>query len=78
MPGWGSWGGTNLKLRSRRTRRRMFVKLPEVPRKDSKKEYVIINEDPVPKLREQLVNLLILPWIVIAIITIMSIISELR
>ncbi|CAH1407060.1 unnamed protein product [Nezara viridula] len=62
MPGWGSWAGTGVEKKSKRKTRRFIVKFPKVPRKDKKKPNVIINEDPVPKLREQLVSELPYPF----------------
>ncbi|XP_066906334.1 U3 small nucleolar RNA-associated protein 14 homolog A-like [Halyomorpha halys] len=62
LPGWGSWAGTGLEKKSRRKSRRFIVRFPKVPRKDKKKPNVIINEDPVSKLREQLVSELPYPF----------------
>lgn len=62
LPGWGSWGGTSIPTKSRRKRRRFTLKLPKIPRKDENKEHVIINEDPIPKLRQHLVNELPYPF----------------
>lgn len=62
MPGWGSWAGTGVEKKSRRKTRKFIVRLPSVPRKDKKRPNVIINEDPVPKLREQLVSELPYPF----------------
>ncbi|CAN2390593.1 maturation of SSU-rRNA, partial [Pristimantis euphronides] len=44
LPGWGEWGGTNLKV-SRKKRRRFIIKAPPAaPRKDRNLPNVIINE----------------------------------
>lgn len=45
MPGWGSWGGKNLKV-SKYKRRRFILKAPKPEvRKDSNRGNLIINED---------------------------------
>ncbi|KAL9696802.1 hypothetical protein quinque_016381 [Culex quinquefasciatus] len=61
LPGWGSWGGAGIK---QKTRRKMFKKIPVLPRKDDNREKVIINEDAVvsKKLSSHLVNELPFPF----------------
>jgi U3 small nucleolar RNA-associated protein 14 len=45
LPGWGEWGGKNLPVSSRK-KRRFIINFPEVvPRKDTNKGTVIINEE---------------------------------
>ncbi|NP_001082522.1 UTP14A, small subunit processome component L homeolog [Xenopus laevis] len=44
LPGWGEWGGTNLKV-SKKKKRRFIIKAPPgPPRKDQRLPNVIINE----------------------------------
>ncbi|KAM4696958.1 U3 small nucleolar RNA-associated protein 14 homolog A [Rhinophrynus dorsalis] len=44
LPGWGEWGGTNLKV-SKKKRKRFIIKAPPAPpRKDQRLPNVIINE----------------------------------
>ncbi|XP_040261075.1 U3 small nucleolar RNA-associated protein 14 homolog A isoform X1 [Bufo bufo] len=44
LPGWGEWGGTDLKV-SRKKRRKFIIKAPPAPpRKDERLSNVIINE----------------------------------
>ncbi|XP_040180988.1 U3 small nucleolar RNA-associated protein 14 homolog A isoform X2 [Rana temporaria] len=44
LPGWGEWGGTNLKV-SHKKRRRFIIKAPPAPpRKDQRLPNVILNE----------------------------------
>ncbi|XP_053552558.1 LOW QUALITY PROTEIN: U3 small nucleolar RNA-associated protein 14 homolog A-like [Bombina bombina] len=44
LPGWGEWGGTNLKV-SKKKRRKFIIKAPPAPpRKDQRLPNVIINE----------------------------------
>ena len=51
LPGWGEWGGKNLKI-SNRKKRRFIVKAPkQAPRKDANKEVVIINEEKNNKVK---------------------------
>lgn len=46
LPGWGSWGGHNMKPLSRRKRKKFVIKFPKaIPRKDTNRGNVIINED---------------------------------
>lgn len=56
MPGWGSWGGTNISKGTKRKKRRFIVNMPKITRKDEKKDNIIIHEEPVPKLRAQMVS----------------------
>uniref|UniRef100_A0A1Q3EXJ4 Putative u3 small nucleolar rna-associated protein 14 log a n=1 Tax=Culex tarsalis TaxID=7177 RepID=A0A1Q3EXJ4_CULTA len=62
LPGWGAWGGAGIK--NQKTRRKMFKKIPVLPRKDDNREKVIINEDAVvsKKLAAHLVNELPFPF----------------
>lgn len=46
LPGWGSWAGHNIRPVSRRKRKKFVIKFPKViPRKDTSRGNVIINED---------------------------------
>lgn len=46
LPGWGSWGGHDIKPMNRRKRKKFVIKFPKVlPRRDSNRGNVIINED---------------------------------
>lgn len=56
LPGWGSWGGKNIRI-SQRKKRRFIIKFPEkVERRDENKGDVIIMEQNNPKIKEHLVN----------------------
>ncbi|XP_012149194.1 U3 small nucleolar RNA-associated protein 14 homolog A [Megachile rotundata] len=56
LPGWGSWGGKNIKI-SKRKKKRFVLKIPkDAPRKDENKGDVIIFEEDKPKMKEHLVN----------------------
>ncbi|XP_015603966.1 U3 small nucleolar RNA-associated protein 14 homolog A [Cephus cinctus] len=56
LPGWGSWGGKNIKVSSRK-KRRFILKFPkDVPRKDENKGDVIILEEKDPKIKEHQVS----------------------
>ncbi|RZC42217.1 U3 small nucleolar RNA-associated protein 14 A, partial [Asbolus verrucosus] len=56
LPGWGSWGGTNIKI-SKRKKRRFTIKMPEkMPRRDDNKGSLIINENAQNKIKEHMVS----------------------
>nr|XP_034189957.1 U3 small nucleolar RNA-associated protein 14 homolog A [Osmia lignaria] len=56
LPGWGNWGGKNVKA-SRRKRKRLIIKVPkDIPRKDENKGDVIIFEEEKSKIKQHLVN----------------------
>lgn len=55
LPGWGSWGGTNIKV-NKRKKRRFTLKAPKVPRKDGTKNALIINEKAGNKIKEHMVS----------------------
>ncbi|XP_068967288.1 U3 small nucleolar RNA-associated protein 14 homolog A [Bombus flavifrons] len=62
LPGWGSWGGKNIKI-SGRKKRRFILKVPkDLPRKDENKGDVIIFEEDNPKIKEHQVNELPYPF----------------
>ncbi|XP_034243687.1 U3 small nucleolar RNA-associated protein 14 homolog A [Thrips palmi] len=62
LPGWGSWGGHNLKP-SKRKQRRFMVKMPEAPpRRDENKGNLIINENEDKPVREHQVSNLPFPF----------------
>ena len=62
LPGWGSWGGKNIKVSSRK-RRRFIVKFPtEAPRRDENKGDVVIIEEKCPKIKNHLVSELPFPF----------------
>lgn len=45
LPGWGDWGGHNIKP-NKRKQKRFMVKMPEAPpRRDENKGNLIINEN---------------------------------
>ncbi|XP_055703979.1 U3 small nucleolar RNA-associated protein 14 homolog A [Phlebotomus papatasi] len=59
LPGWGSWTGQGVKKQPKR----MILKFPKnLPRKDSKKDSVIINEILSGKTKEHLVRDLPFPF----------------
>ncbi|XP_078039041.1 U3 small nucleolar RNA-associated protein 14 homolog A isoform X2 [Augochlora pura] len=56
LPGWGTWGGKNIKPSKRKTKR-FIIKFPkDLPRKDENKGDVIIFEDDNAKIKQHLVN----------------------
>lgn len=65
LPGWGSWGGKNIKAALRK-KRRFIVKLPkDAPRRDENKGNVIIMED-VSQIKKHQVNDLPYPFTAVA------------
>ncbi|XP_076661483.1 U3 small nucleolar RNA-associated protein 14 homolog A [Halictus rubicundus] len=62
LPGWGRWGGKNIKPSKRKTKR-FIVKFPkEIPRKDENKGDVIIFEDDKAKIKQHQVSELPYPF----------------
>lgn len=62
LPGWGSWGGKDLKV-PKKKRRKFIIKFPKEPkRKDMNKGKVIINEDGNEKARAHLVSEIPFPF----------------
>jgi hypothetical protein len=62
LPGWGSWGGKNIKPSSRK-KRRFIIKMPQAPpRRDENKGDVVIIEERCPKIRKHLVSELPFPF----------------
>ncbi|CAL7943621.1 unnamed protein product [Xylocopa violacea] len=62
LPGWGSWGGKNIKI-SKRKKKRFILKVPkDLPRKNENKGDVIIFEQSDPKIKEHLVHELPYPF----------------
>ncbi|XP_063903700.1 U3 small nucleolar RNA-associated protein 14 homolog A-like [Zophobas morio] len=56
LPGWGSWGGTGIKV-NKRKKRRFTMKAPKkIPRKDDNKGFLIINENAQNKVKEDMVS----------------------
>lgn len=56
LPGWGAWGGANIKPNNRK-RKRFTIKTPkELPRRDDNKGSLIINESAQKKIRAHQVN----------------------
>ncbi|XP_063904554.1 U3 small nucleolar RNA-associated protein 14 homolog A-like [Zophobas morio] len=56
LPGWGSWGGTGVKV-NKRKKRRFTLKAPKkIPRKDDNKGFLIINESAQNKVKEHMVS----------------------
>ncbi|XP_031831008.1 U3 small nucleolar RNA-associated protein 14 homolog A isoform X2 [Nomia melanderi] len=62
LPGWGSWGGTNVKVSNRKTKR-FILKFPkDAPRRDENKGNVIIFEDSKAKIRQHQISELPYPF----------------
>ncbi|XP_053978381.1 U3 small nucleolar RNA-associated protein 14 homolog A [Hylaeus volcanicus] len=62
LPGWGYWGGKNIKV-SKRKKERFILKFPkDLPRKDENKGEVIIFEDGNTRLKEHQVTELPYPF----------------
>ncbi|XP_076753011.1 U3 small nucleolar RNA-associated protein 14 homolog A [Xylocopa sonorina] len=62
LPGWGMWGGKNIKI-SKRKKKRFILKAPkDLPRKDENKGDVIIFEQDDPKIKAHLVRELPYPF----------------
>lgn len=62
LPGWGSWGGKNVKV-SKRKKKRFILKFPkDLPRKDENKGDVIIFEEENAKIKEHQVAELPYPF----------------
>lgn len=61
LPGWGEWGGKDLKP-SKRKQKRFIVKAPEVERKDKNLTNVIISESVDHSIRKHQVNQLPFPF----------------
>lgn len=62
LPGWGCWGGKNIKV-SKRKKKRFILKVPkDLPRKDENKGDVIILEQDNPKIKEHQINELPYPF----------------
>uniref|UniRef100_T1HB16 Uncharacterized protein n=1 Tax=Rhodnius prolixus TaxID=13249 RepID=T1HB16_RHOPR len=66
LPGWGHWAGCSMEQtaenRRKRKNRRLIIKFPKIPRKDDKKDYVIINEDVSNNLKKHMVHDLPFPF----------------
>lgn len=57
LPGWGSWAGHNMKPVSRRKRKKFVIKFPRIiPRRDSNRGNVIINEDADKSIKKHQVS----------------------
>nr|XP_022900415.1 U3 small nucleolar RNA-associated protein 14 homolog A [Onthophagus taurus] len=55
MPGWGSWGGTNIKSTSKR--KRFIMKFPkDLPRNDKNRGDLIINENTSKNIKPHMVS----------------------
>ncbi|XP_071448095.1 U3 small nucleolar RNA-associated protein 14 homolog C [Hetaerina americana] len=64
LPGWGEWAGKGVPEVSRRKKKRFIFKVSQhIPRKDDKKESVIINENADVKARTHQVNELPYPYV---------------
>lgn len=62
LPGWGSWGGKDLKT-PKKKRRKFIINFPKKPkRKDMNKGRVIINEDGNEKARPHMVSEIPFPF----------------
>lgn len=61
LPGWGTWGGKNIK--NIRKRKRFTIKVPKkIPRKDENRGDLIINENVSAKLKTHMVSELPFPF----------------
>uniref|UniRef100_A0AAG5CU35 U3 small nucleolar RNA-associated protein 14 n=1 Tax=Anopheles atroparvus TaxID=41427 RepID=A0AAG5CU35_ANOAO len=66
LPGWGEWAGPGVVPSKSRVQTRTFIKPPkELPRRDDRRDKVIINEDALvnPQLSKHLVNELPFPFV---------------
>ncbi|XP_014204922.1 U3 small nucleolar RNA-associated protein 14 homolog A [Copidosoma floridanum] len=62
LPGWGSWGGKNIQIPSRK-KKRFILKFPKAEtRKDENKGDVVIIEEKNPKIKQHLVSDLPFPY----------------
>lgn len=62
LPGWGSWGGTNIKVSKRKTKH-LILKFPkDARRRDENKGNVIIFEDNKAKMRQHQISELPYPF----------------
>ncbi|KAJ8931161.1 hypothetical protein NQ314_015963 [Rhamnusium bicolor] len=62
LPGWGSWGGSNINP-SKRKRKRFIIKMPpKMPRRDDNKGSLIINEKAQSKIKPHMVSELPFPF----------------
>lgn len=60
LPGWGCWGGKNIKV-SKRKKRRFILRVPkDLPRKDENKGDVIILEQDNPKIKVMFLTIALL------------------
>nr|CAI5851954.1 unnamed protein product [Callosobruchus analis] len=56
LPGWGSWAGANIDSSKRKRKRLIFKMPPQLPRKDSNRGALIINEKAEKKIKPLLVS----------------------
>lgn len=56
LPGWGSWGGHNIKVNKRKKRRFTIKPPPKMARRDDNKGSLIINENAQSKIKEHMVS----------------------
>ncbi|KAL1109912.1 hypothetical protein AAG570_014146 [Ranatra chinensis] len=56
LPGWGSWGGCNIRKVTKRKRKRFIVKFPILNRKDNNRPNIIITERGNQKIRDHMVS----------------------
>lgn len=62
LPGWGCWGGKNIKP-SKRKRKRFLIKMPkDLPRRDQNKGNLILNEHKDKKIKQHQVSELPFPF----------------
>lgn len=62
LPGWGTWGGKDIKIPQRK-HKRFILKFPKkLPRKDDNKGKLIIKEDANTKVKEHLVSEIPFPF----------------
>nr|CAG4651940.1 EOG090X08JJ [Triops cancriformis] len=68
LPGWGSWGGADIKPeRARRKKKRFIIKAPPAPpRRDDNRGHLIINEKKNQALRNHQVKALPFPFTSVA------------
>lgn len=62
LPGWGSWGGKDIKIPKRKSKRFMMKFPKRLPRRDDNKGKLIINEEANGKIKEHMVSQVPFPF----------------
>ncbi|XP_040582267.1 U3 small nucleolar RNA-associated protein 14 homolog A [Lepeophtheirus salmonis] len=62
LPGWGSWGGQNIKVSKKKIKRFTFKAPPTPVRKDANKGHLILNEDKNDAIRKHQVSSVPFPF----------------